>query len=32
MLTDYKGIIIDKNSVLKKLSTSLNASLPVALH
>lgn len=32
LLTDYKGIIVDKNAVLKKLSTSLNASLPVALH
>jgi hypothetical protein len=32
MLTDYKGLIIDKNTLLKKLSTSLNVSLPAALH
>lgn len=32
MLADYKGLIIDKASLLKKLSTSLNPSLPAALH
>lgn len=32
MLIDYKGVVIYNNAVLKKLSTSLNASLPAALH
>lgn len=32
MVVDYKGHIADKTTVLKKLATSLNPSLPAALH
>ncbi len=32
MLLDYKGMIVDKVSLLKKLAISLNPSLPVAIH
>ena len=32
MLSDYKGTIVDKVPLLRKLSTSLNPSLPAALH
>ena len=32
MIVEYKGHIVDKTIVLKKLATSLNAALPAALH
>lgn len=31
-LLEWKGVVCDKTMLLKRLATSLNGSLPVALH